>query len=286
LRGDTAGSALFGHVRGAFTGAADARPGLLKSADGGLLFLDEIGELGLDEQAMLLRAIEDKRFLPMGSDKEVASEFQLLAGTNRDLTEAVQAGRFREDLFARLNLWTFYLPGLKERSEDIEPNIEFELARFAQTMGEQVRFNSDARARYLQFAQSKEASWPGNFRDLGASMTRLATLSTSGRIGLEAVDEEITRLRRLWGKREEPNMTESSLAQALGIDLQALDRFDRAQLQDVLQVCKQSRNLSEAGRTLFQASRVQKTSSNDADRLKKYLAKFGVNFEQIYQTHA
>jgi transcriptional regulatory protein RtcR len=283
LRGDTAGSALFGHVRGAFTGAADARPGLLKSADGGLLFLDEIGELGLDEQAMLLRAIEDKRFLPMGSDKEIASEFQLLAGTNQDLTAAVQAGRFREDLFARLNLWTFYLPGLKERSEDIEPNIEFELARFAKSMGEQVRFNSDARVRYLQFAQSAEASWPGNFRDLGASITRLATLSTSGRISADAVDEEIARLRRLWGKREETSNMDLALIERLGIDASALDRFERVQLQDVLSVCKQSRNLSDAGRTLFQASRATKTSSNDADRLRKYLAKFELSFERVYR---
>ncbi|WP_204268441.1 sigma 54-interacting transcriptional regulator, partial [Escherichia coli] len=80
--------------------------------------LDEIGELGLDEQAMILRAIEDKRFLPVGSDKEAASEFQLIAGTNRDLGEAVAAGQFRDDLYARLNLWTFQLPGLAERRED------------------------------------------------------------------------------------------------------------------------------------------------------------------------
>jgi transcriptional regulatory protein RtcR len=85
LRGDAAMSTLFGHVKGAFTGAVQDRPGLLRKANGGVLFLDEIGELGTDEQAMLLRAIEDKRFLPMGADREVSSDFQLLAGTNRDL---------------------------------------------------------------------------------------------------------------------------------------------------------------------------------------------------------
>jgi transcriptional regulatory protein RtcR len=283
LRGDTAGSALFGHVRGAFTGAAEARPGLLKSADGGLLFLDEIGELGLDEQAMLLRAIEDKRFLPMGSDKEVASEFQLLAGTNRDLTEAVQQGRFREDLFARLNLWTFYLPGLKERAEDIEPNLEFELSRYAKQQGEQVRFHSDAKAKYLTFAQSAEASWPGNFRDLGASVTRMATLSKSGRIDRDVVEEEIARLRRLWGKRDDAVLESAanSLLTSLGIEQNTLDRFDRAQLLDVLAVCKNARSMSDAGRTLFQASRALKASQNDADRLRKYLARFALSFEQV-----
>ena len=286
LRGDTAGSALFGHVRGAFTGAAEPRAGLLKSADGGLLFLDEIGELGLDEQAMMLRAIEDKRFLPMGSDKEVSSDFQLLAGTNRDLIGAVQEGRFREDLFARLNLWTYYLPGLKERAEDIEPNLEFELARFAASTGEQIRFNAEARTRYLSFAQSSEASWPGNFRDLGASITRLATLAHAGRINVELVDEEISRLRKLWGGRSGASVNPQHVVQAnkliaLGVELAALDRFDRAQLLDVLDVCQASKSLSDAGRTLFQASRAEKVQQNDADRLRKYLARFELRFDQL-----
>ena len=93
-------SALFGHVKGSFTGALSDRPGLLRQAHGGVLFLDEIGELGADEQAMLLRALEDKRFLPVGSDKEVESDFQLIAGTNRDLQAEVERGRFRPFLVA------------------------------------------------------------------------------------------------------------------------------------------------------------------------------------------
>ena len=133
LRGDGAMSALFGHVKGAFTGAITERLGLLRSADGGVLFLDEIGELGLDEQAMLLRAVEDKVFLPLGSDREVQSAFQLIAGTNRDLLESVRNGRFREDLLARINLWTFRLPGLADRREDIEPNLDFELEQLEQS---------------------------------------------------------------------------------------------------------------------------------------------------------
>src|SRR3569623_1764941 len=132
LRGDGAMSALFGHRKGAFTGAAADRPGLLRAAAKGMLFLDESGELGLDEQAMILRAIEDKRFLPVGADTEAASEFQLIAGTTRDLGRAVAEGRFRDDLFARLNLWTFALPGLAERREDIAPNLDYELDRFAE----------------------------------------------------------------------------------------------------------------------------------------------------------
>ena len=127
-----------GHKRGAFTGAQNDRAGLLRTADSGLLFLDEIGELGLDEQAMILRAIEEKRFLPVGSDQESTSNFQLIAGTNRNLRYEVHHGRFRADLLARLDLWTFELLGLTDRTEDIEGNVEYEIARFAATNGASV----------------------------------------------------------------------------------------------------------------------------------------------------
>lgn len=143
IRGDAAMSALFGHVKGAFTGAVNSRPGLLRAADGGMLFLDEIGELGADEQAMLLRALEDKVFLPLGSDREVKSDFQLIGGTNRDLSALVRDGRFREDLLARINLWTFHMPGLRDRIEDIEPNLHYELEQYARRTGKRVTFSKE-----------------------------------------------------------------------------------------------------------------------------------------------
>ena len=144
-------SALFGHRKGSFTGALADRPGLLREADGGLLMLDEIGELGADEQAMLLRAIEEKTFLPLGSDRPARSDFRLICGTNRDLRADVRSGRFREDLLARIDLWTFRLPGLAERREDIEPNVDFELAQAAARRGSEVRFNREAAARFREF---------------------------------------------------------------------------------------------------------------------------------------
>lgn len=280
LRGDGAMSALFGHVKGAFTGAVSARPGLLRSADGGMLFLDEIGELGSDEQAMILRAVEEKRFLPVGSDKEVSSAFQLVAGTNRNLGQAVAAGRFREDLLARLNLWTFELPGLRQRTEDIEPNIEFELTRYADREGQSVGFNREARQRYLAFATSPAARWSANFRDLGASMTRMATLAPRGRITVEVVEEEIRLLERLWGA--EASGGDALLCELLGAEPAAgLDLFDRVQLAAVVEVCRRNRSLSGAGRELFAVSRAAKSSSNDADRLKKYLARFGLSWDRV-----
>lgn len=279
LKGDSAMSALFGHRKGAFTGAVQERPGLLKSADKGLLFLDEIGELGLDEQAMILRAIEEGRFLPVGADAETRSEFQLIAGTNRNLMAEVAAGNFREDLFARLNLWTFSLPGLADRREDIAPNLDYELERFAQREGARVTFNKEARARYLAFAESPSSRWQGNFRDLAASVTRMATLCPTGRIDSAAVDFETARLARLWSGETAGC---GQLEQLFGQDRMALiDPFDRVQLEYVIEVCRKSASLSEAGRALFAASRTQRKSTNDADRLRKYLARFDLDWNAI-----
>ncbi|WP_312374073.1 RNA repair transcriptional activator RtcR [Stutzerimonas nitrititolerans] len=277
LRGEAAMSALFGHVKGAYTGALQAREGLLRAANGGVLFLDELGELGLDEQAMLLKAIEEKRFFPFGSDKEVASDFQLIAGTHRELPSLVAEGRFREDLLARINLWTFELPGLLARREDIEPNIDFELARFARENGQRVRFNREARQHYLAFATSARALWKGNFRELSASITRMATLADDGRIDEALVLEEIDRLSRGW----HGVLSSDDLAGVLGQAVEHLDLFERVQLQAVLRVCRQTRSLSEAGRLLFDVSRQAKAKPNDADRLRKYLARFGLDWKGI-----
>ncbi|MUO79704.1 AAA family ATPase [Agrobacterium vitis] len=282
LRGDQAMSTLFGHVKGAFTGAAGERAGLLKSADKGVLFLDEIGELGPDEQAMCLRAIEEKRFLPVGSDRETSADFQLLAGTNRDLGEDVRKGRFREDLYARLNLWTFQLPALRDRKEDIEPNLEFELRRFLEREGENVTFNKEARDRYLAFATGPQGIWSANFRDLSASITRMATLAPHGRITTDVVDDEIQRLNNFWRSSSDRHEADTLLEELLGFDVAArLDRFDAIQLSAVIRICREHATSSSAGRVLFAQSRLEKKSSNDADRLIKYLARFGLKFEDV-----
>ncbi|NTZ43996.1 sigma 54-interacting transcriptional regulator [Altererythrobacter sp. SALINAS58] len=281
LTGDSAMSALFGHRKGAFTGAIAERDGLLRRADGGLLFLDEIGELGLDEQAMILRAVEEGRFLPVGSDKEAWSSFQLIAGTNRDLVAAVGEGRFRDDLFARLNLWTFDLPGLADRVEDIEPNVDFELDRFASAEDTRVTFNREARERYLAFAASPATAWRGNFRDLSASITRMATLSPDGRIDRRTVDAEIGRLEKLWSGSSSRKSEDDLLLVLPAEEIGELDPFDRAQLAEVIATCRRCRTLSAAGRELFAASRLRRKSTNDADRLRKYLARFGLSWDDF-----
>jgi transcriptional regulatory protein RtcR len=303
LRGDGAASALFGHKKGAYTGAAADRAGLLRAAHEGVLFLDEIGELGPDEQAMLLKAVEEKRFFPLGSDREVSSDFQLIAGTHRDLRLDVAEGRFREDLFARINLWSYTLPGLAERPQDLEPNIDHLLLRAAAELGRAVRFNAEAKAAYLAFAQSAQAAWSGNFRDLAASLTRLATLAEGGRITPAQVQAEIARLRWMWQHAGPATLAHASarvqakgsgpaqLADPASIDLSevlaadilaSLDLFDRLQLQCVIAVCRRSATLSQAGRSLFDQSRRQRSVINDADRLRKYLQRFGLSWEAAH----
>ncbi|MFN9705879.1 MAG: RNA repair transcriptional activator RtcR [Planctomycetota bacterium] len=290
IRGDGAHSALFGHKRGAFTGALQDRAGLLRSANGGLLFLDEIGELGLDEQAMLLRALEEKRFLPLGSDKEVQGDFQLIAGTNRELGSAVARGTFREDLLARINLWTFRLPGLRDRIEDLEPNVDYELERWSQQVGRRVHFSAEARQRYLDFAGSGDGHWRGNFRDLNGSITRLCTLAHAGRITEADVDGEIARLRMDW-QRDDVAPSPAAAANAHDDDLlaallgeerlAAIDRFDRVQLAEVVRCCRRHRSLSAAGRELGADTRQKRATANDADRLRKYLARFGLDHAAV-----
>jgi transcriptional regulatory protein RtcR len=283
LRGDAAMSTLFGHIKGSFTGATADRAGLLQKADGGVLFLDEIGELGADEQAMLLRALEEKLFYPLGSDREVSSNFQLIAGTNQDLKSRIRQGLFRKDLLARINLWAFDLPGLSERREDIGPNIQFEIEQASMKRSERVAFNKEALEFYLRQANKGDSPWSGNFRDLNASITRLATVAAGRRVTTEMVQEEWGRLRTGWSHGGE-GAAEVLLERLLDAEtLAQIDPFDQVQLEYVVQTCLQAHSLSEAGRKLFKASRTRKKSANDSDRIKKYLSKFNLTLESIHE---
>ena len=281
LGGDLASAALFGYRKGAFTGAAADHDGFLKEADGGILFLDEIGELPLDAQAKLLKAIEEKSYRPLGSDSDERSDFQLICGTNRDLDRDVADRKFRRDLLSRINLWNFQLPGLADRREDIEPNLEYELLDFSKRNGKHISFNKEARERFLAFALDPATRWEGNFRDLNAMVTRMATLAEGGRITLDVVEDEIARSSRRQAKAEGATC-DTSLATLLGENVnEKYDRFDLAQLAEVIRICRESDSMSDAAKKLFAVSRKAKSSSNDSDRLSKYLAKFGLKFKEI-----
>jgi transcriptional regulatory protein RtcR len=281
LRGDTVISALFGHTKGAYTDAKEAHPGHLLMADKGVLFLDEIGELSLEVQAMLLQALEEKSFWPLKGTKKVHSDFQLIAGTNCDLEARIREGKFRDDLYARIKLWTFRLPGLAERPEDIAPNLDYEIREYSRLNQTRITINKEARDKFLAFATAPGALWRGNFRDLNAAVVRMATFAPRGRITVENVAGEIQRLRQEWGAAAQGECG-GLVERVLDSDQASqIDRFDRVQLEEVLRVCGKSRTRSEAGRRLFNVSREQKSTSNDADRLSKYLRRFGLDWDTV-----
>jgi transcriptional regulatory protein RtcR len=166
--------------------------------------------------------------------------------------------------------------------EDLEPNIEHELQQFTIKAGYKVSFNKAAREQYLQFAHAPEAIWRANFRDLNSSITRMATLAIGGRITEELVAEERGRLQAAWAGFLPSAPLDDGLSGILSAEILAeLDLFDRLQLAEVVRLCRASRSLAEAGRVLFDRSRQQKTSVNDSHRLKQYLQKFGLSFQDL-----
>lgn len=194
----------------------------------------------------------------------------------------MRSGAFREDLLARIDLWTFPLPSLAERREDIEPKFRYEVDQLAAKTGAEVTFSKEARERFFTFALSPQATWRANFRDLNAAVTRMATLAKGGRVTEAEVSEEIERLRRAWQPPAEVGGDAELLDELLGAErMAALDPFDRVQLAAVVRTCRRSRSLAEAGRQLFAASRRRKKSPNDADRIRKYLLRFGLTWDEV-----
>lgn len=162
---------LFGHLKGAFTGAQQSREGLFQYARGGTLFLDEIGELSLTVQAKLLRVIEDRRVRPLGAEREVPVDVRLIFATNADLDRAVAEGRFRKDLLYRINVLTVHMPPLAERGDDILDLAELFMIRLAQQLGvPQMPITPEVRAAFMAY------HWPGNVRELRNSIERALIL--------------------------------------------------------------------------------------------------------------
>jgi formate hydrogenlyase transcriptional activator len=174
-------SELFGHVKGAFTGAIDRRVGRFELADGGTLFLDEIGELPLDTQVKLLRVLQEQEFEPVGSSKTVRVDVRIIAATNRDLAEEARAGRFRSDLFFRLNVVPLTVPPLRARAADIPLLVTFFLSKFAAKFGRRIeKVERETMDRLVQY------SWPGNVRELQNVIERAVVLSSGAVLKLGA----------------------------------------------------------------------------------------------------
>jgi transcriptional regulator with GAF, ATPase, and Fis domain len=177
---------LFGHEQGAFTGATKKREGRFALADGGTIFLDEIGELPVDLQAKLLRVLQEGEFEPVGSSRTQTVDTRVIAATNRDLKQATREGKFREDLYYRLNVFPIELPPLRERGDDIGLLAASFAKKFAQRMGRSIGSLSEDCIRRL-----KAYSWPGNVRELQNVIERAVITARDGRLNLDRALPEI-----------------------------------------------------------------------------------------------
>jgi transcriptional regulator with PAS, ATPase and Fis domain len=203
-------SELFGHVRGAFTGAVNSRQGRFQLANGGTLFLDEIGEMSPKLQVKLLRVLQERQFEPVGSDRGVQVDVRVVAATNRDLQVAVREGRFREDLFYRLNVLPVHLPPLRERESDVALLVKHFLALHGARKGKRVvRIDPGA------LAVLEEYRWPGNVREVENLIERLIVLNEDGTIGVEELPDYVRQ-------REVADHPANEALPASGMDL---DRY-------------------------------------------------------------
>jgi two-component system response regulator HydG len=234
-------SQIFGHIRGAFTGAVTAQKGILEEADGGTLFLDEIGDMSLAVQAKLLRVIQEREFMPVGSTRTKTVDVRFVAATNKNLEKEVKAGNFREDLFYRLSVITINLPPLRERPEDVELLARHFIRGFAQRMKKEVSgLHPDA------LAQLKSYHWPGNVRELKNVIERAVILARTERVTVDTLP--------VW----ERAATHASLAHSGNETLESLERshiqqmlaannFQKSRTADLLGISRKtlSRKIAE-----------------------------------------
>jgi formate hydrogenlyase transcriptional activator len=216
-------SELFGHVRGAFTGAVDGRIGRFEVADGGTIFLDEIGELPLDTQVKLLRVLQEREIEPVGSARARRVDVRVIAATNRDLERDVAAGRFRADLYFRLNVFPIEMPPLRERKDDVPLLAYYFADRFAREFGKRIeRIGPDAVARLLAYP------WPGNVRELSNVIERAVVLARGPVLD---VAEEL--LAGAPGTGSKPSAAvDGAPPRSSG---QTLEEVSRRQIEDVLE---------------------------------------------------
>ncbi|MBN2654639.1 MAG: sigma-54-dependent Fis family transcriptional regulator [Nitrospirae bacterium] len=227
-------SELFGHVKGAFTGAVTSKKGLFEEAHSGTVFLDEIGDLSLTLQAKLLRVLEDQEIRPVGSTRSIKVDLRFVCATNRNLQEFVREGKFREDLFYRINAITLNIPPLRDRMEDIDELVSYFISKYAVDSGKQVAGIDQKALEYL-----KLYSWPGNIRELQNIIERAILITESDTITSEHLPENIMQKKernsflmdtpmsideytQSFILKNQSSYTEQELAQMLGITRKAL----------------------------------------------------------------
>ncbi len=293
-------NSLFGHVKGAYTGAQGERDGLLWRARGGTLFFDEIGELSLDQQAMLLTLMNNKRYRQMGSDEELTSDATFMFATLRDLDQMVEDDTFRVDFLARINTYTYTLPSLSERPEDFDALIDFQLEVLALAYRKPVTFEAEAREAYLAACRSPLVTWTDNLRGLAASLERV-TANDARRADLAEVEAEAEELRRRYAPRtrkavNEPVAVVSSPAPSSLARIEAeeeaelppsvrgrLGRPERGEVLLYVRPCRALPSLPDAAEYVYHLD-LETSRRVKAERLRKQLAKFGLTYESARET--
>ena len=224
-------SELFGHVKGAFTGAVGETFGKVALADGGTLFLDEIGELPLEIQPRLLRLLQEKEYERIGESKTRRANVRVISASNRNLEQAVQEGRFREDLFYRLNVISIQMPPLRERRGDLQQIAQSHLRFFSAQCGKRLKGFSEEAEQAL-----REYSWPGNLRELRNVIERAVILAASDQIELPDLPEKFGQA--------------SSQPEALGVQVGAKVSLQELETEHIAQVIQQVATMEEAAKIL------------------------------------
>ncbi len=245
-------SELFGHEKGAFTGASQRRLGRFELADGGTIFLDEIGELPAETQSALLRVLQEREFERVGGSQSVSVDTRVLSATNRDLRAAVEAGTFRPDLFYRLNVFPIQMPSLRERADDIPLLVEYLIERYAKKAGKKIRSIDKKTLRLFQ-----DYNWPGNIRELQNVVERAVVLC----------DSEIFSVEESWLKRELPH--ESSRPSALS---KGLGRLDETKEKEMIEAA-----LAETGGRVSGPSGAAALLGVPRQTLESKIANLGIN---------
>ena len=209
-------SELFGYMRGAFTGANENRRGLFQAADGGTLFMDEIGNMSLTMQVKLYRILQEGKVRPVGSTEESSVDVRVIAATNKNLEKEIAEGRFREDLFYRLNVIPIHLPPLRERREDIPLLARAFLDRYAKSMNKKIEGIEPEAMRRLEVYE-----WPGNVRELENTIERAVALETTKRVSVEGLPERITNFYQEFRSNGQPD-SKPYLIPETGMDLEKL----------------------------------------------------------------
>jgi transcriptional regulatory protein RtcR len=255
-----------------------------------MIFLDEVDALEPVAQKTLVKALETGRFRPAGGE-ELPLEFSLVCTANGDIAENAAFGDFRKGLLSCIGFWTFTLPPLRERPEDIAPNLQSELRKYAEERNlKKCGFHTEALEWYLSRASAHD--WSGNFRDLKRSVRRLCLFAGEKKITKSMVDAEFEDLesRSVFsgdpdsGRRASVDTSEDMPDgdnEVIEKILESCDEFDKVQLRAVIAICRESETMASAGRKLFAQSRLKRGSLNDSDRLKKYLARFGLDWEMV-----